>query len=96
MKNQEAATDGNQVQVSKNQKKNMFKFAYFEDLKQGDVFKFSPIIDSEIPSIFFTAYYKDENTTKFDSTYGKIIYRNEFKNDIDKEIMIFINRRKRN
>ena len=72
--------------------KNFFKFSYFDELKTGDVFKFSPIIDNDIPSKFYTVYAKDESTTKINSTYGKTILRLEYMNDLNKEVMIFPNR----
>ena len=74
--------------------KNFFKFSFFDDLKLNDVFKFSPNIDKDIPSKFYTVYYKDETTTKFNATYGKELNRMEFANDTPREIMIFPNRKK--
>jgi hypothetical protein len=74
--------------------KNFFTFKWFDDLKVGDTFKFCPTIDSDIPSKFFTVYYKDEFITKFNSTYGKELNKMEFLNDTHKEIMLFPNRKK--
>lgn len=72
--------------------KNQFTFNSFYELKQGDVFKFEKIFDSDMHSVFFTVYYKDENTTKINSTYGKKIVRFEYPNSLPRGIMIFKNR----
>ena len=40
--------------------KDFFNFKWFDELQVGDVFKFCPITDSDIPSKFFTAFAKDE------------------------------------
>ena len=74
--------------------KDYFIFGLFSDLQVGDVFKFSPIIDSDIPNRFFTAYQKDADITKINTTYGKELNRMEFPNDTQKEVMIYPNRRK--
>lgn len=76
--------------------KDYFQFKWFDELQIGDVFKFSPIIDSDIPSKFYTVYQKDKGTTKFNSTYHKDLNRMEFANDTPREVMIFPNRKKRN
>ncbi len=73
--------------------KNFFNFKFFDELQVGDVFKFSPVIDSDIPRRFYTVYEKNEYTTKFNTTYGKCLYQNEFDNNIHKEVMIFPNRK---
>jgi hypothetical protein len=75
-------------------KKDYFKFASFEDLQVGDVFKFSPIIDNDIPSKYYTAFVKDELNTTFNSTYGKELNTSKFPNNTPREIMIFPNRKK--
>lgn len=69
--------------------KNAFVFSSFDKLQVGDVFKFSPIIDEDIPSRFYTVYKKNEVLTFFNSTYGKKIYSNELKNSLNSEVMIF-------
>ncbi len=69
--------------------KDYFQFKWFDELQVGDVFKFSPIIDNDIPTKFYTVYQKDENKTRFNATYGKELNRMEFANDLDREIMIF-------
>ena len=74
--------------------KNFFKFSFFDDLKLNDVFKFSPNIDKDIPSKFFTVYQKNEKTTKFNAKYGKDLSNMELPNDAPREIMIFPNRKK--
>jgi hypothetical protein len=74
--------------------KDFFQFRWFDDLKTGDVFKFCPIIDSDIPSKFFTVFAKDELNTKFNSTYGKELNTTEFANDTPREVMIFPNRKR--
>lgn len=74
--------------------KDFFNFGFFDELQVGDVFKFSPIIDNDIPSKFYTVYHKDENTTKFNATYCKELNRMEFANDTPREIMIFPNRKR--
>ena len=66
-----------------------YEFAYFDELQIGDVFKFSPILDSEIPSTFFTVYAKDEKSTKASSTYGKKINWIELSNNIGREVLIY-------
>ena len=74
--------------------KNYFMFDFFDSLNIGDVFKFSPFIDNDIPSRFYTVYSKDESTTKINATYGKNLYKQEYVNSLPREIMIFPNRRK--
>jgi len=75
-------------------KKNYFNFRFFDELQVGDVFKFSPILDDDIPSKFYTVYQKNEIITRFNSTYGKNLSRMEFPNDTPREIMIFPNRKR--
>jgi hypothetical protein len=70
-----------------------FQFKWFSDLQVGDVFKFCTIIDNDIPSIFYTAYAKDDINTKFSATYGRNLHRKNFANDTPREIMIFPNRK---
>jgi hypothetical protein len=74
--------------------KDFFQFKWFDELQVGDVFKFCPIIDSDIPSIFFTAFAKDEVNTKINATYGKELHRMDFANNTSREIMIFPNRKR--
>ena len=73
--------------------KDFFQFKWFDELQVGDVFKLCPIIDSDIPSKFFTAFKKDEVNTKFNATYGKELHTMEFANNTPIEIMIFPNRK---
>jgi hypothetical protein len=75
--------------------KNQFTFNSFCELKQGDVFKFEKIFDSDMHSVFFTVYHKDENITKINSTYGKKILRFEYPNSLPRGIMIFENRKRK-
>jgi hypothetical protein len=72
--------------------KNYFKFSFFEELKEGDVFKFSPVMDNDIPSKFYTVYKKTDTITKINATYGKVLNRMEFNNNLPREVMIFVNR----
>lgn len=72
--------------------KNSFEFKWFNDLKTGNKFKFSPIIDSDVPSKFFTVIKKNDTHTKFAETYGKMGNVREFANDTPREVMIFTNR----
>lgn len=74
--------------------KHSFTFDFFENLSIGDVFKFSPIIDNDYPSKFYTVFYKDELITKINSTYGKRILRFEFSNTMQREVMIFPKRKR--
>lgn len=74
--------------------KNHFQFNYFDELSKGDVFKFSPVLDSDIPSKFFTVIEKNEVNTKFAETYGKEYNVRQFANETPKEIMIFPNRKR--
>ena len=74
--------------------KNTFKFKWFDELQVGDVFKFCPILDDDIPSKFFTVFAKDDVNTKFNATYGKDLHTMEFANGINREIMIFPNRKR--
>jgi hypothetical protein len=74
--------------------KDFFQFKWFNELQVGDVFKFCPVIDSEIPNKFFTAFFKDDKNTKFNATYGKELNTTEFSNETKKEIMIFPNRKR--
>lgn len=74
--------------------KDYFNFRFFDELQVGDVFKFSPLIDNDIASKFYTVYHKDENTTKFNDTYGKELNRMELVNNSRREIMIFPNRKR--
>ena len=73
---------------------NYFEFGFLEDLQIGDVFKFSPTIDSEIPSKFYSVYAKESGTIKINSTYGKSIDRKEFPITHYKEVMIFPERKR--
>lgn len=73
--------------------KNYFEFKSFDELQTGDVFKFSPILDNDIPSKFYTVYHKNETHTKINSTYGKLLNRFEYENNINREVMIFPNRK---
>lgn len=69
-----------------------FKFRFFNELNVGDVFKFSPIIDNDdLPSRFYTVYYKDELITKINSSYGKKIISRAFQNQEseNREVMVF-------
>ena len=74
--------------------KDYFQFKWFDELQVGDVFKFSLIIDNDIPTKFYTVYQKDENKTRFNATYGKELNRMEFANDLHREVMIFPYRKK--
>jgi len=72
--------------------KDFFKFRFFDELNVGDVFKFSPIIDNDdLPSVFYTVFYKDNLTTKINSTYGKKLMRFDFQNQElkNREVMVF-------
>lgn len=70
-----------------------FQFKWFDELQVGDVFKFCPIIDSDIPTRkFYTVYYKDELITKINSTYGKELHTIELANNTHREIMVYPNR----
>lgn len=73
---------------------NFFIFKFFNELQIGDVFKFSPIIDNDIPNKFYTVYQKNETTTKFNATYGKELNQKELLNDTKREVMIYTNRKK--
>lgn len=74
--------------------KDFFQFKYFDELQVGDVFKFCTVIDSDVPSRFFTVFAKDGTSTKINSTYGKELHKMEFPNDAPREIMVFPNRKK--
>ena len=74
--------------------KDFFQFKSFDELQVGDVFKFCPLIDSDVPSKFFTAFAKNEISTKFNSTYGKELHTMEFSNNTPREVMIFPNRKR--
>lgn len=74
--------------------KDFFQFKWFDELQVGDVFKFCPIIDSDIPKKFFTAFAKDGVNTKFNATYGKELHTMEVLNNTPKEIMLFPNRKR--
>lgn len=73
--------------------KDFFFFGHFNELKVGDVFKFPQNLYNDIPSKFYTVYQKDENTTKINATYGKLLNRLELENDTPIEVMIFQNRK---
>ena len=66
------------IQTTNKMNKDFFQFRWFEELQVGDVFKFCPVIDSDIPSKFFTAFAKDGVNTKFNATYGKELHTMEF------------------
>lgn len=74
--------------------KNYFNFSFFDELQVGDVFKFCPIIDNDIPNKFYTVYQKDETITKFNATYGRELNKMEFANNTSREVMIFPNRKR--
>jgi|VirMetMinimDraft_7_1064189.scaffolds.fasta_scaffold505067_2 hypothetical protein len=69
--------------------KNYFTFKFFNELEKGDVFKFEKILDNDIHSIFFTVYFKDDITTKINSTYGKKILRFEYPNNKQSNVIVF-------
>ena len=73
--------------------KNYFVFGYFDQLQVGDVFKFSQILDDDMPNSFFTVYYKDDEFTKINSTYGKLDRKVIPSNSI-REVMIFESRKR--
>lgn len=70
-----------------------FIFTYFSQLKKGDTFKFSKIIDDDIPSNLYTVYYKDDKITKINSTYGKNLLKFEFSDIYQREVMLYPNRK---
>ena len=72
--------------------KHFFKFAWFDELIIGDVFKFSPMNKDDEPSRFYTVYFKDESITKINSSYGNQLIRREFKNELSREVLLFPNR----
>ena len=72
-----------------NTEKNYFTFNGFDELRKGDVFKFEKALDSDLDSVFFTCYHKDENITKVSSTYGKKMIRLTLKNETIRLINIF-------
>lgn len=74
--------------------KNYFIFRYFDDLKVGDVFKFSPLLDDDIPSCFFTVYNIAGETVSINSTYGKKIVRFDYPTNLNREVMIFPDRKR--
>ena len=87
----------NNTNLPENQKciiLNYFIFSYFHELKVGDVFKFSPVIDGSSTSKFYSVYQKDDSVTKINATYGKSLDRMEFANDTLMEVMIFPNRQR--
>jgi hypothetical protein len=69
--------------------KHFFKFAWFEELQIGEVFKFSP------DSVFYSVIKKNEVTTTFQTLYGKLINQT-FRNDVcyNKEVLIFPDRQR--
>lgn len=69
--------------------KNFFTFKLFEELVVGDVFKFSPTLDNDIPKKFYTVYFKDNVTTKINATYGKDLNKMEIPNSVTREVMVF-------
>lgn len=79
---------------SKKMDKNHFTFTYFSELKVGDTFKFSKVIEDDIPFLFYTVYYKDKKITKINSTYGKTLLKFEFSDLFQREVMLYHNRKK--
>jgi hypothetical protein len=71
-----------------------FQFKWFDELQKGDVFKFSPILDNDIPSKYYTVSEKDNITTKIGATYGHALDRREYRNDLHREVMIFPNKKR--
>ena len=89
-----AETKPNNMTKHCNVYKDFFQFKWFDELQVGDVFKFCPIIEPDLPSKFYTAFKKDEVKTTINSTYGKELHTIELANDTPRVIMIFPNRKK--
>jgi hypothetical protein len=74
--------------------RNYFQFKLFEELRVGEVFKFSPIIDLDLPDVFYTVFAKNELNTLFNSTYGKQLNTMIFSNNSPREVMVYPYRKK--